>query len=85
MPAGRLKLILNNNEITGEPVPPPRDPEAWDGEEEARPILVRPEVRLARENLDIWIFGNMNTKALRREWMASVLEERVAGLASALS
>ncbi len=78
--AGRLTLIPHNNEVVGEPIPPPADPAAWGDDFEERPAPAQPEVRFAKENLDDWIFGNMDTEALRREWLGSVLDERIAAL-----
>lgn len=81
--AGRLKL-LENREVVGEPIPPPTDPDAWEEDGEESPVVViQPEVRLAEANFDNWVFGNMNTEALRSEWLGSVLEERLASLAEA--
>ncbi len=75
--SGRLELIANQ-EVAGEPIPPPRDPEAWDEDEEEQPVIDRPEVRLISQNLDNWVYGSMDTDALRREWLGSVLEDHIA-------
>ncbi len=78
--AGRLKLLAYR-EVVGEPIPPPRDPDAWDEDEEDPPVVViQPEVRFAKANFDNWVFGNMDTEALRREWLASVLDQRLSRL-----
>jgi hypothetical protein len=78
--AGRLKLLAHR-EVVGEPIPTPRAPDAWEEDEEDPPVVViQPEFRLAKANFDNWVFGNMNSEALRREWLVSVLDQRLSRL-----
>ena len=82
--AGRLRLIAMGG-LAIEPIPPPQATTAtFDGWDEAEVVVApepgRPAFRLREESVDNAVFRNMDTEALRREWLGSLLEERIADL-----